>query len=346
MKIGIQHKQSSFSERWISYCISNNIPWKEVNCYRNDIISQLDDCDGLMWHINQNNPKEILFARQLIYALISAGKKVFPDFYTVWHFDDKVGQKYLLEAINAPIPPTFVFYDKKEALKWVLSADFPKIFKLRGGGGSQNVRMVRTRAAAIRMVRKAFARGFLSYYAAGNLKERWRMFRLGRTDFRDILEGVVRFIMPPPFALVRGRERKYIYFQNYITGNEFDIRIVIVGDKAFAIKRMVRKDDFRASGSGMILYEKEHFNASTVRLAFEMAEKLHTQSAAFDFVYSGNQIYVLEVSFGFIKEVYDPCVGYWDRYLNWHEGTFNPYGWMVDNLIVSIENQHSKPTLI
>jgi len=111
---------------------------------------------------------------------------------------------------------------------------------------------------------------------------------------------------------------------------------VVVGDRAFAIKRMVRKDDFRASGSGMILYEKKHFSESTVGLAFEMAEKLNTQSAAFDFVYAGNRIYVLEVSFGFIKEVYDPCTGYWDRDLEWHEGKFDPYGWMVDNLILSI----------
>lgn len=343
MKIGIHHKESSFSERWISYCKSNGIPWKEVNCYRNDIIKQLDDCDGLMWHINQNNHHEIVFAKQLIYSLIISGKKVFPDFQTAWHFDDKVGQKYLLESINAPIPPTYVFYEKKEALKWVSGAEFPKIFKLRGGGGSQNVRMVRTRAEAGRMVRKAFGRGFLGYYALGNLKERWRMFRLGKTDLQDILEGFVRFVLPPPYARVRGRERGYIYFQDYIPGNEFDIRIVVVGDRAFAIKRMVRKDDFRASGSGMILYEKKHFSESTVGLAFEMAEKLNTQSAAFDFVYAGNRIYVLEVSFGFIKEVYDPCTGYWDRDLEWHEGKFDPYGWMVDNLILSInENTRDK----
>lgn len=339
MKIGIHHKKTSFSERWISYCNAAGIQWKEVNCYSNEIVSQLDDCDALMWHINQNNHREIVFAKQLIYSLETAGKKVFPDFNTVWHFDDKVGQKYLLEAIGAPLPETWIFYDRKAAKEWASKAEFPKIFKLRGGGGSQNVRMVRSKAEAKRMIRKAFHRGFLAYYAAGNLKERWRMFRLGKTDLQDILEGIVRFVLPPPYAHVRGREKGYIYFQEYIPGNNFDIRIVIVGDKAFAIKRMVRKDDFRASGSGMILYEKEHFKDSTVRLAFDMATKLGTQSAAFDFVYTKDRIYVLEVSFGFIKEVYDPCTGYWDRDLHWHEGPFDPYGWMVDNLIQSIDKK-------
>jgi glutathione synthase/RimK-type ligase-like ATP-grasp enzyme len=292
-----------------------------------------------MWHINQNNPIEILFAKQLIYSVELSGKKVFPNYNTAWHFDDKVGQKYLLEAISAPIPETSIFYDSKTAIEWVKTAKFPKIFKLRGGGGSQNVRLVPDAREARRMIRKAFGKGFLAYYAAGNIVERWRMFRLGKTNFTDIIKGIVRFVIPPPYARIKGREKGYVYFQEFIPGNNFDIRIVVVGDRAFAIKRMVRSDDFRASGSGMILYEKEHFNDETVNLAFQMSEKLRSQSAAFDFVYADDRIYVLEVSFGFIKEVYDPCAGYWKRDLTWHEGTFNPYEWMVDNLIKNVVEQ-------
>jgi glutathione synthase/RimK-type ligase-like ATP-grasp enzyme len=336
MKIGIHSSRDSFSERWIAFCEEKGISWKQVDCYESDIIQQLNDCDLLMWHINQNNPKDNLFAKQLIFSVEAAGKKVFPDFHTSWHFDDKVGQKYLLEAIGAPIPRTWIFYDRKKALEWSKLETYPKVFKLRGGGGSQNVRLVRNAGMAGKMIRKAFGSGFLSYYALGNLKERWRNFKLGKTDLQDIIEGMVRFLIPPPYARGRGREKGYIYFQEYIPQNNFDIRIVVVGKKAFAIKRMVRENDFRASGSGMIMYEKEHFGDETVKLAFQMAERLNSQSAAFDFVYSDDKIYVLEVSFGFIKEVYDPCTGYWDRDLTWHEGKFNPYHWMVENLINSV----------
>lgn len=336
MKIGIHRSKDSFSERWIEYCEENRISYKIVDCYSNDIIIQLADCDALMWHINQGNPRDILFAKQLIFSVQSTGKKVFPDYDTVWHFDDKVGQKYLLEAINAPLPETLVFYDKNSAMKWAGKASFPKVFKLRGGGGSQNVRLVRNAGTAERMIRKAFGRGFPGYDAIGSLKERWRKYRLGKASFFNWLKGVVRLVFPPPYARVGGRERGYIYFQEYIPANTFDIRIVVIGDKAFAIKRMVRKDDFRASGSGMILYEKEHFSDETVSLAFKIAGQLRSQSAALDFVYYGNKIYVIEVSFGFIKEVYDPCTGYWDRNLNWHKGKFNPYGWMVEDLLKSI----------
>jgi hypothetical protein len=70
-----------------------------------------------------------------------------------------------------------------------------------------------------------------------------------------------------------------------------------------------------------------------------MAEKLKSQCAAFDYVYADGRTYVLEISFGFVKEVYDPCTGYWDKDLTWHEGPFDPYGWMVANLIKSIKEE-------
>jgi glutathione synthase/RimK-type ligase-like ATP-grasp enzyme len=152
MKIGIHHKEGSFSDRWIAYCEEKGIPWKKVDCYCNDIMWQLDECDALMWHINQNNPKEILFAKQLIYSVMAAGKQVFPDYKTNWHFDDKVGQKYLLEAIGAPIPETWIFYDKLNAYHWAEHASYPKVFKLRGGAGSQNVRLVNTQKEAKRIM--------------------------------------------------------------------------------------------------------------------------------------------------------------------------------------------------
>ncbi len=77
MKIAIHNRKSSFSEHWIVYCEQNNINYKIVNCYDSNIITQLEDCDGLMWHWAQWDSKAIIFARQLTYALEQMGKKVF-----------------------------------------------------------------------------------------------------------------------------------------------------------------------------------------------------------------------------------------------------------------------------
>lgn len=333
MKIAIHHSYRSFSERWIAYCEAEGIPFKIVDCYRSDIMQQLQGCNFLMWHFNHASAKDVLFARQLLYAVEASGRKVFPDYHTMWHFDDKVGQKYLLEGIGAPLVPTWVFYEKREALVWTQLNSFPKVFKLRGGAGSANVQLARTRSDGEKLIRKAFGRGFSQYNAAANLKERIRKYCLGKTDLYDVLKGFARTVYPTRHAVVAGRDRGYVYFQEFISGNDHDIRVIVIGNKAFAIKRMVRENDFRASGSGNILYEKKHFDEVTIRLAFNLAQRLYTQCVAFDFVYQDSKPLLVEISYCFVKEVYDPCVGYWDKDLNWHQGSFNPYGWMINNMI-------------
>ena len=148
MKIGIHETRGFFSDRWIAYCKANAISYKSVNCYGSDIIRDLSDCDALMWHFNHKSPKASKFAKQLIFAVQASGKKVFPDYNTVWHFDDKVGQKYLLEAIGAPMAPAYTFFTRQEALNWAKQTNYPKVFKLRNGAGSDNVRLVKSKRQA------------------------------------------------------------------------------------------------------------------------------------------------------------------------------------------------------
>ncbi len=341
MIIGIHNSPGFFSDRWIKYCEEKGISFKLVDCYRNDIIRQIEDCDAIMWHFNHKGSRESKFAKQLLFAVESMGKKVFPDFNTVWHFDDKVAQKYLLEAAGAPLAPSYVFYSKNDAQKWARSTDYPKVFKLRNGAGSDNVRLVRNETEAFRLIKKAFGRGFRQYDSWRNLKERIRKFRMGKTDLQDVLRGVIRLIYTTDYDRVTGREVGYAYFQDFIPQNDSDIRVVVIGDKAFAIKRMVRKNDFRASGSGTILYEKELFDEETIRLSFEVSDRLKAQCMAFDYVYNGTKPLIVEISYGFAMFGYDDCQGFWDNNLNWTEGKFNPYGWMVENLIAEARRHHS-----
>jgi len=333
--IAIHATAGSYSDRWVPYCEKNGIAYKHVNCYDNDIVHQLSGCNALLWHHHQGSPRDIIFAKQLLFALEQTGLTVFPNFKTGWHFDDKVGQKYLLESSAIPRVNSFVFYKKEEAFQWVNTTSFPKVFKLRGGAGSSNVMLSPDKSTAIKLVQKAFGGGFSQYRAYDNLKERFRKYRLGKTDLKDLVKGVVRFAVEPPFSKVAGKEIGYIYFQEFIPGNDHDIRVIVIGDKAFAIKRMTRENDFRASGSGNILYERELFDEATIQLSFDVARKLQTQCIALDYVFDKGNPLVVEISYGFSMVGYDPCPGYWDNELQWHEGEFNPYGWMIEDIINS-----------
>lgn len=332
------NKKTAFHYRWISYCQSNNIPFKLVDFYATDIIDQLKNCNLVMWHFSQSGFKDVVMAKPLLFSLEQSGMKVFPDFNTAWHFDDKVGQKYLLEALETNLVATWVFYDKKSALEWIDQATFPKVFKLRGGAGSQNVQLTKNATEAKKLTNKAFGNGFPAYDKWGNVKERFRKWRLGKTTFFDVIKGLVRLVNPPLYAKVMGKEINYIYFQEFVPNNDSDIRIIVIDGKAFGIKRMNRENDFRASGSGFILYDKKYIDERIVAAAFECHKKLKAQCIAYDYVMDeNNSPLLIEISYGFANAGYDDCTGYWDEELNWYPGTFNPYGWMVE-LMLKNEN--------
>jgi glutathione synthase/RimK-type ligase-like ATP-grasp enzyme len=336
MKIAIHHSEWSFSVRWIEYCTTNNVPFKIVNCYDTNIIDQLEDCDALMWHYHQLDYRDMLFAKGLLLSLEHSGKTVFPNFNTAWHFDDKVGQKYLFEAIGAPFVKSYVFYDKKTATEWAKGTAYPKVFKLSGGAGSTNVSLVKSYSECENLINKAFVKGFSQYNAIFGFKERVKVYKRTK-DYKEILKGIVRFFIPPEFATMHGREKGYIYFQDFIPNNTFDIRVVVIGDKAFAIKRMTRKNDFRASGSGVLIYDKSEIDTRCVKISFEVNEKIKSQSIAYDYVFDEfNNPLIVEISYGFDVKPYDLCPGYWTKDLNWHEGVFNPQAWMIEELIDNI----------
>jgi glutathione synthase/RimK-type ligase-like ATP-grasp enzyme len=334
MKLAIHNSKIGFHPRWIAYCEENKISYKLVNCHANDIITQLQDCDALMWHHGQSHSKDIIIAKQILFALEHSGFKVFPNFKTGWHFDDKVGQKYLLESIDAPMVKSYTFYKKKEALSWAETTTFPKVFKLRGGAGSANVKLAKTKTQAVQLINQAFGKGFRQYDKWQKFKDRIYKYKSGKSSFFDVMKALARLNMEPRFSKIIGSERDYVYFQDFMPNQGSDTRIIVVGNKAFALKRMVRKGDFRASGSGEFYYDRELFDERCIEIAIKVNEKINSQCIAFDFIFDNKALpLIVEMSYGFSPDPYDQCPGFWDENLNWHEGQFNPYGWMVDYIL-------------
>jgi len=344
--IGIHDRPGSFSDRWITYCTDNGIPFRRVNCLASDIMSQCEGLDGLLWHWAHGIPSDLLVARQIIAALMTKNIVVFPNVATCWHYDDKVAQKYLLEAIGAPLIPTWIFTNQSDALRWIKTASFPKVFKLRCGAGSSNVRLVRSRNEAIALCRRAFGPGFpaVSGYLT-DVRTRIRKTKITR-DFwmkigrapKSILNGIV-------LQRQMHRERGYIYFQEFLPDNAFDTRITVIGDRAFGFMRANRPNDFRASGSGSIFYEPSKIDPRCVTIAFQVADQIGTQSLAFDFLFnSQHEPLIGEISYCYIPAAVQTCAGQWDRQGIWHTGHLWPQDRIIEDVLTAIalarENRH------
>jgi glutathione synthase/RimK-type ligase-like ATP-grasp enzyme len=334
VRLAIHPDDKSFSTRWVAYCDEQKIPYQLVNCLDSDIIPQLASVDALLWHWHFQNPSAQLMARQFILAAEASGLPVFPNAVTCWHYDDKVGQKYLLESVGAPLVPSYVFYDLRTALEWIDRARFPKVFKLRTGAGSSNVRLVRDAQQARTLAKQSFAGGFKPvppYH-----RDAAKRLRIARQR-RSVVSAMMR--VPRTLANIRrlnraiGREHGYVYFQDFIPDNQFDTRVTVIGNRAFAFTRNVRKGDFRASGSGDIVYDARRIHPECLRIAFEVTRRVGSQSMAFDFILAANeQPLVVEVSYCYQAEAVYRCAGYWDDHLEWHEG----HMWPQDAILIDL----------
>ncbi|MFW6383562.1 MAG: hypothetical protein ACOCZQ_02865 [Nanoarchaeota archaeon] len=336
--LAIHHRKGSFSDKWIQYCKKHNVPYKLVDCYSSSIIEEMQACKALMWHWEHHDYSAVLFARQLIFSLEKMGKKVFPSFDTCYLFDDKLGQKYLLEAVKLPLVKSHVFYEKKKAIDWSRSTEYPKVFKLRGGASSENVKIVNDFRQAQKIIKKSFSTGFEQKRRMHSLEARLWQFKRDKTlkSFLNIGKGVVRFFIPNKKVKSSSREKNYVYMQDFISGNNHDIRVITIGQRAFAIKRMVRRGDFRASGSGCIVYDPKQIPLECIQLSFEACKKLDVQCLAVDYVFLQEKPLMIEISYGFSQEVYLPCPGFWNNKLEWIEGSFIPENFMIEDLLSEI----------
>lgn len=338
MKIAVHHDNKSYSKGLIEYLTQHNIEFKIVNAYSSSIIFDLIDCDAFFWHFFHNDPKDVLFAKQLLFSVQSIGLKVFPDFNTTWHFDDKVGQKYLLEAHNMPLIPSYVGYTKKDALGLLKLVQYPIVFKLRGGAGSRNVSLIRNHEEAIKKINKAFGRGFRQFDPYSDFLDSFNSIRKNGINFlniKNIFKSLAHFVIPYQIEKVVGRERGYFYFQQFIPNCLFDYRVQFIGDICYAMKRYVREGDFRASGGGNIDYDGSKVPIEVIKISKRVKESLQMQTMAVDILDTGKEYLIAEVSYAFAIDEGECDFGYYDNDLNWVKEKFNPYEFMVNMILRS-----------
>lgn len=96
---------------------------------------------------------------------------------------------------------------------------------------------------------------------------------------------------------------------------------------------MNRDNDFRASGSGKIIYEE--LPKECLNISYEMFKKLNCSTMAFDFVKSNNSWVVLEMSYTYDPDAIYNCDFHYELpNFNKKLGKIKPQKIIIDNLIV------------
>lgn len=332
---------TSWVNPWEEYLKENNIFYDKADLLAVDAIETLKNYDVLLWHFGQYGWSDMLEARSILYSAKILGLKVFPDFNDAWHFDDKVAEMYALQAVGAPIPKSQVYYtmpDLKKALDEG-KIEFPTVAKLRTGSGSHNVKLIHSHAQLLRYARRMFGRGFdpapsLLYKTSSNIRSSH-----DKATFMAKLKRAPEFLRTRRNAKQFPNEKGYVYLQEFIPSDGYDMKIVVVGDKLSGLYRPIRSHDFRASGGGEVLYDKEKFTENIIKSAFATADSIGFKCVGFDYVVDNRtgEGKIVEMSYGFSHAAVMGMGGWFDRDCQWHEGSLNAPEELLKNLLVSNE---------
>jgi glutathione synthase/RimK-type ligase-like ATP-grasp enzyme len=335
-------RRQSFSTRWVELAHQGGHEVRLVDAYDASLFDQLAGCDGFMWWF-AHLPSPRNFAKRLLPAVEHGlGIPVFPSWRTLWHFDDKLAQQYLLEAAGVRTPRTWTFWRAEDAHAFCRSASYPLVIKLASGITSENVRLLRGVAEAANWVDRLFGAGVLSLEGSSLSRPRRLVSRLNAAA-RLALTG------RQPLAGTRRMDlqRGYLLVQEFIPGNDFDTRVTVIGNRAYAMRRFNRPNDFRASGSGLRDSDPSKIDLETVRLAFRIAQALGTQSLAFDFLRrpGSGELVVVEISYYYEGWVlHEECRGHWSlredtdaSQLDWVERRVRPEDAIWEDFVAGLE---------
>ena len=346
MRIGIHPDNmwgTSYSEKWTEFLTARGVEVITLDLLESDALLQAAKRSGVMcryFHVQQD--KQSL--QRILYAIEHYLKiPVFPESQTAWHYDEKVAQWYLFDALRAPQPQSWVFWDRERALSWADTACYPVVFKLSVGAGASNVRKIETRDEALRFIERMFGPGMFpmtmnEYRSDPSIRSLAQMKTLLWRTMHAAKYALFGAYPPLPDTWWKP-EHGYALFQEFLPGNAFDTRVTVIGDRAFAFRRMNRPGDFRASGSGNIDYDQGKIDRRCLEIAFETSRKGGFQTMAYDFLYKDKSPVICEICYTFVDTAVYACPGHWDSNLTWHEGKMWPEEAQIEDFITEVSNR-------
>jgi len=253
------------------------------------------------------------------------GKVVVPNYATLWHFDSKVAQSYLFAHAGIPTPSTFASFDYDDSRLCLESAVFPIVAKRSHGASSANVRLIVDRRHAGKWLKVIFFQDMWDRHKAANP---YRFVRAASAPWHG-------WFWAKALARVQRSDRLGVaYWQEYVPGNNADLRITVVGDKdAFGFWRRNRPGDFRASGSGLLDYETA-IPERALKYCISLNRKFGFDSMAYDILCRNDELLIVEMSYGYFDKAVFAAPGHFvlgdGDCLVYHAGNVMPQELWVD----------------
>lgn len=265
-----------------------NYSYKIIEIDRDDWLEQVADIP----HIITRFPlKYFDEGREKLFILENILKKnVYPNQETFWHYDNKNAQAFLSRINNFSFPKSFVSYSYEDARKFLHNTNYPIVSKSSQGAGSRNVRLLNNYKQAKKELDYIFIKGKFNRFQEKILR------KIGITSNKYSMQ------------------RNYVSYQEFIPDNKGDYKLFTIGDRyAYFLYRQNKKNDFRASGSGMIDYDPSKHDLNAILYYLNINKEHNFDTMGYDLLYKQNGEFVTaEISYTVnAKAMYD-APGYYE----------------------------------
>ncbi len=259
--IGIVQDNETFP-RWTKYCrfLDNNLfNYVLYDLHAHDWIEKAEKLDIIIGISSSEVWDLDEFRRKYYFLEKFQGKTCYPSAEHVNLYEDKMLEAYLARVYGFPFANTYISHNEADALAITENLNYPSISKISPASGSVGVELVHSQKEARKIVNRAFS-------------------AVGRNTFT-----------------AHFRQKNYIYFQDFIPNDGYDIRVIVAGNWLFGYYRKVLAGDFRASG--MNLVEKRELPETALRIAYQVNKVVNSPMLVVDMVHGlDDKYYIIEFS--------------------------------------------------
>jgi len=277
---------------WVRACeeYKNDIEYRIVTLTSNNWLEEIQKLPcgillakpgGLTAHYKQLYDERIYI---LAYIL---GYKIYPSPMEIFIYENKRFLSYWLKANNIPHPATDVFYDRKEALKYLGNCKFPFVAKTNIGASGSGVTIIRNKSEAHRYIEETFSGKGSPQRTGPNLEK------------GGILKRGFHYILHPSDITKKlniyqtktvNLQKGFLIFQEHIP-HDFEWRTVRIGDSFFAHKKLKKGE----KSSGSLLKNYDNPPLDLLDLVKEITDRHGFYSQAIDIFESDNGYLVNEM---------------------------------------------------
>lgn len=236
--VGIINDVHQYHKFFVKAALEMKISFDVIDIHRNDWWDKLraEDYDGfLIWPNGMRESLKSAYDSRVKMIVDYLKKPVYPDYLSIWLYENKIRALDWLRVNEFPTIPTSVYYSKEQAMEHLKTNQLPVVFKTNLGASGKGVYIVKSESEYRKRVQQCFSVGLKSY-------------------------GVC------PYSESRG----YAYIQKFIPGME-EWRMVRIGDAYFGHRKMADENSGKHSGTLLKGWEKP--SEELLDILYEVTER-------------------------------------------------------------------------